>query len=246
MNKKWILCLIMAICAVILVSGFAVAHPGHEGGHDPEEITTSDVADASASDSSQASTADSSSKDSSSKDSGSSKSSSKSSDSSKSESSSGSSGSSYSGQYSQSYDSSDDNSQAAGDDLKDTLKDNKTNKTNNSTNSTQNNTNVSVVEKNGYTKDFLVSMGVIGKLTEEIKELLNCTAAEVLNLVQERITPLRPYMIETPECAKRIRKEENKAREMEKKAAKEESVYKATQSLSDAKGFDKLKNLKFD
>ena len=103
-----------------------------------------------------------------------------------------------------------------------------------------------VVEKNGYTKDFLVSMGVIGKLTEEIKELLNCTAAEVLNLVQERITPLRPYMIETPECAKRIRKEENKAREMEKKAAKEESVYKATQSLSDAKGFDKLKNLKFD
>lgn len=97
-------------------------------------------------------------------------------------------------------------------------------------------------------KDLLVSMGVIGKLTQEVQELLGCTGADVIKLVQNRINPIRPYMTETPECAKRIRKEKNIAENNARREAKakERSVYTATQSLSDAKGFDKLKDLKFN
>ena len=105
-----------------------------------------------------------------------------------------------------------------------------------------------VMERKGYDKDFLTSMGVIGKLTEEIQELLHCTAADVIQLVQNKINPMLPYMTETAQYKKRVRKEENIARERENRERKERerSVYTATQNLSDAKGFDKLKELKFD
>ena len=97
-------------------------------------------------------------------------------------------------------------------------------------------------------KDILASMEVIGRLTSEVQELLGCTGAEVIKMIQDRINPIRPYMTETPEYAKRIRKEKNIAEDNARREAKarERSVYTATQSLSDAKGFDKLRELKFN
>ena len=52
MRKNKVLCLLLAFILIVSVSGMAFAHPGHEGGHDPEEITTSDVAEATSSSSS--------------------------------------------------------------------------------------------------------------------------------------------------------------------------------------------------
>ena len=43
MNKNKTFILLMLIFISFTSLGFVFSHPGHEGGHDPEEITTSDV-----------------------------------------------------------------------------------------------------------------------------------------------------------------------------------------------------------
>lgn len=45
MNRNKLLCLLVAFIIIVSASGMAFAHPGHEGGHGPEEVTSDDVAE---------------------------------------------------------------------------------------------------------------------------------------------------------------------------------------------------------
>jgi hypothetical protein len=55
LKRNMILGLLLAFVLVMSASGLVFAHPGHEGGHAPEEITTADVSEANSGGSSSAS-----------------------------------------------------------------------------------------------------------------------------------------------------------------------------------------------